>query len=155
MGYSTSCSLCIASLQYGWKEVLAQKIEKASGFLGWKDKGMQLSKRLLGKRCIMKHHPSLGLPRTADALQRPPLIPPAQKSAPDNMQDIQTHCNRENVFPFSCLAMKNILIPETVLISLQMDLRLFVTISKLCFKKKRRERVKRDLRMQIYLKAYH
>ena len=101
MGYSTSCSLCIASLQYGWKEVLAQKIEKASGFLCWKDKGMQLSKRLLGKRCIMKHHPSLGLLRTADALQRPPLIPPAQKSAPDNMQDIQTHCNRENVFQVS------------------------------------------------------
>lgn len=137
MGCSTGCSSCVASLQYGCKEVLAQKTEKVSGFLGWKDNGMHLSKLLLGKRCIMKHHSFLGLQRSADALQRPLLIPPAQKSAPDNIQDIQTHCNGENVFPFSCLANEDILIPETVLISLQMDLRLFVTISKLCFKKKK------------------
>lgn len=111
--------------------------EKTSGFLSWKDNGMHLSKLLLGKRCIMKHHSFLGLQRSADALQRPLLIPPAQKSVPNNIQDIQTHCNGEKIFPFSCLANEDILIPETVLISLQMDLRLFVTISKLCFKKKK------------------
>jgi len=93
-------------LQYGWKEVLARKIEQNSGFLGWKDNGTHLSKLLLGKRCIIKHHPSLGLQRSTDALQRPLLNPPAQKSAPNNVQDIQTHCNGEKVFAFSCLAMK-------------------------------------------------
>lgn len=46
MGYSTSCSSGIASVQYGWKEVLAQKIEKTSGFQSWKDHGIDLSKLL-------------------------------------------------------------------------------------------------------------
>lgn len=52
------------------------------------------------------YHPSPGLQRSADALQRPLLISLAQKSALDNRQDIQTQCSGENVFPFSCLAVK-------------------------------------------------
>lgn len=60
-----------------------QKTEKTSGFQSWKDHGIDLSK-LLGKKCIVRHHYSLGLQRSADGLQRPLLIPPAQKSSPHN-----------------------------------------------------------------------
>lgn len=80
VGYSTSCSLCIASLEHGWKEVLAQKREKTSCFQGWRDHGIHLSK-LLEKDASRGIIPLWDHREVLMVLQRPLLIPPIQTSS--------------------------------------------------------------------------
>lgn len=152
MGYSTSCSLCFSSLQYGWKEVLAQKAEKTSGFQGWKDHGIDLSK-------LLEKEASWGIIPLWDyrevlmvcrdycqflQLRRVLLIIAISSSGYTG-----TFQWRQCI-SFQLSSSEDILILEAMLIRLQKDLSLLVIISKLCLKEKRwKEKVKRNLRMQI------
>lgn len=111
--------------------------------------------KTIGKRCIVRHYSSLGLQRSADGLQRPLLIPPAQKilliiniSSSGYTDTLQWR----QCISFQLSSNEDILIPEAMLIRLQKDLSLLAIISKLCLKEKKlKEKVKRNLRMQIYL----